>query len=1160
MTLKGFKSFAESTTLEFEPGVTVVVGPNGSGKSNVVDAVAWVLGAQAPGAVRSQKMDDVIFAGTAKRAALGRAEVSLTIDNSAKVLPLDFNEITISRTLFRNGESEYAMNSVPCRLLDIQDLLSDSGVGRHQHVIVSQGQIDAVLNAKPEDRRSIIEEAAGVLKYRKRREKSERRLKATEENITRLQDLLREVRRQLKPLERQADAARRHGSLFDELTALRRHLAGKEITSLREGLKAVQGAKKEIETTERDTRSMLSGLDSQIEKSEEQLATTGVDAAADNLAQTEGLKERAKGLSALLAERIGSIYRQMEMQVDQGVVETLEAETARLRKDLENSAISRVELEPATKEVAEAEKELELQRSDFQGGLKTEPEKHGTAAAESRGQLAVINATIENLQMKIVELSTELAQQKHAEKNGFIRLGDLSAQLGLMSDSRDKAEASYKQIAEETERLVQSVGIAQEKRAEAQLESKAWVARADALSLALDETRKLSGIEEVSGMDGVLGALLELISIDEGWEAAVESAIGYFAASVIVSDVETAKEALKKLQDSGRSGGVIVTPNAVQSKTPQSTLREHVHSDSPEIEALLDSFIGQIQVVSDWGIGVEKSLLSPESIFVTMEGDHFSPHGWRVGAAGTGATGSALDEAMEKSQEALGTVRLREQEFEKCQRDLAQSNRNLVASEEALAQVKRDFDEIKEVKSRTESDLRALRVEIDSLEKQEVSLKENIEEQILSQTRLVGELPELETHEREALERTKSAEKRRQELDRKAAQIGAKRTAVDVQIASIKEKENFLQGRLREIEDRLNGYTDQRSEAESRRVTLEKRLRLAQFLKTIVEEKSSKIEIELQELRRLRQEQSNSAQIAVEQLEKFRTQRSESEKKLSQLREELHRSDLKESEYTLKLEALTETVRRELDCEPGTAVTTECPPLEGISAKARVRELERELKIMGPINPLALEEYEELNERFEFLQAQLEDVRGSRRELNKVIKAIDHEIVAVFAAAYADISTNFENLFSTLFPGGEGALKLTEPNNLLQTGIEIEAKPSGKNIKKLSLLSGGERSLTSLAFLFAIFRSRPSPFYVMDEVEAALDDVNLQRFLQLVKEFRDEAQLIIVSHQKRTMETADCLYGVTMKPGGSSKIISEKPDIENRNSLFEIADAQIGKA
>ena len=1158
MTLKGFKSFAESTTLEFEPGVTVVVGPNGSGKSNVVDAIAWVLGAQAPGAVRSQKMDDVIFAGTTKRSALGRAEVSLTIDNSAKVIPLDFNEITISRTLFRDGDSEYAMNNVPCRLLDIQELLSDSGVGRHQHVIVSQGQIDAVLNAKPEDRRSIIEEAAGVLKYRKRREKSERRLKATEENLTRLQDLLREVRRQLKPLERQADAARRHGSLFDELTALRRHLVGKEITSLREGLKAVQGGKTQLHRTERELRSMLTSLDSQIEQSEEQLATTGIDDAADQLASTEGLRERAKGLKALLAERIASIHRQIDMQVDQGVVETLEAETARLRKELEESAASKVELEPVTKEVVQAEKELAIQRSDFQGEFAPEAQKHGTAAAESRGQLAVINTTLENLQRTIIELSAHLQEQKEAEKNGRALNRGLDLQLAETSDSKNKAETTHRELGERVEELLGICNTAQSKLAEAQLESKSWVARADALSLALDEARKLSGIDEVSEIDGVYGSLLELIHIDDGWEAAFEAAIGNVATSVVVNDIETARKTLEKIQDSGNAGGVIVAPSNPSPNNSKNPLREHVHSEIPEIEALLDKFLSGIQVVSDWSMGVEKSLLSPANTFVTMGGDHFSPLGWRVGISGSGATGSALEEALERSQNAFETVRRCEEELGRCQRNLEQCKKDRAVAETAMLQAQRDFDEIREAKSRSESDIRAISVEIDGLEKQEIALQGNIEDQISAQTRLVDDLPELETHEKEALERTQTAEKRRHEIDKLAEQIGAKRTAIDVRLASIHEREKFLKGRLLEIENRLRGYNDQREEAESRRLTLEKRLRLAEFLRRIVEEKSAIVESDLKELRRLRQEQSNSAQKAVSELETYRTQRNKNEDKLSQLREELHRSDLKESEFTLKLEALTDSVRRELDCEPGTAVSTVCPPLEGVTAKGRVRELERELKIMGPINPLALEEYEELNTRFEFLQTQLQDVRDSRRDLNKVIKAIDQEIVAIFSAAFADISTNFENLFSSLFPGGEGSLKLTEPNNLLETGIEIEAKPSGKNIKKLSLLSGGERSLTSLAFLFSIFRSRPSPFYVMDEVEAALDDVNLQRFLQLVKEFRDEAQLIVVSHQKRTMETADCLYGVTMKPGGSSKIVSEKSnsDETRTNPLFEMADVQ----
>ncbi len=1157
MTLKGFKSFAESTTLEFEPGVTVVVGPNGSGKSNVVDAVAWVVGAQAPAAVRSQKMDDVIFAGTTKRSALGRAEVSLTIDNSAKILPIDFNEVTISRTLFRDGESEYALNDVPCRLLDIQELLSDSGVGRHQHVIVSQGQIDAVLNTKPEERRAIIEEAAGVLKYRRRREKSQRRLKQTEENLTRLQDLLREVRRQLKPLERQADAARRHGSLFEELMTLRRHLAGKEIASLREGLKAVQAARSQLLLTEREVKADLATLDVQIESSEEQLATTGVDAVADELAHTEGLRERAKGLRALLTERIASITKEIGLQVDQSVVETLEAETARLRKELEESALSRHELKPITKEITEAEEDLARQRSDFRGKVASEMRSRDTAAAEYRGQLAVINGAIENLQLKILQIGEALHELKEAEQRGLDLSKKLDLQLVKTSESFTYVEESHERIVKSTQELSLKLDEAQDTHANFQLESKSWVARADALSMALEEARKLSGIEDVSDIDGVYGPLLELIHVDEGWETAFRAATGNATTSVVVKDLETAKAAIKKIQSAGRSGGVVVAPAHKANNVPPNSLRAHVRSDLPEIDRLLDHLLAGTHVVADWTTGIEKSLESPESVFVTKEGDYFSDNCCRIGSAGTGATGSALEEAIEKSQNALEETRKSEIELNRFRRELEHSQRDLANSAASLRQAQRDVDEIREAKSRSESDLRAIRVEIKGLQKQEVSLQESIQEQVLSQTRLAEELPELEIHEKDSLDRTKSVEARRQELEDITAEISAKRTAIDVQLASIDEREKFLQGRLSEIENRLEGYTSERSEAENRRLSLERRLRLAEYLRRIVEEKSQIVEAELEELRKLRQEQSESAQEAVIRLDTFRTERSKNEKGLGQLREEIHRTELKESEYTLKLESLIENIRRELDCEPGTAIATECPSLEGITAKGRVRELERELKIMGPINPLALEEYEELHTRFEFLQDQLQDVRNSRRELNKVIKAIDQEIVAVFSAAFADIRTNFENLFGSLFPGGEGSIKLTDPNNLLETGVEIEARPSGKNIKKLSLLSGGERSLTSLAFLFSIFRSRPSPFYVMDEVEAALDDVNLQRFLQLVKEFRNEAQLIIVSHQKRTMETADCLYGVTMKPGGSSKIVSEKPStaVPQRRPLFEMAEA-----
>ena len=1140
MTLKGFKSFADSTILDFEPGVAVVVGPNGSGKSNVVDAIAWVLGAQAPAAVRSQKMDDVIFAGTAKRAALGRAEVALTIDNSARMLPIDFEEVTIKRTLFRDGESEYAMNEVPCRLMDIQELLSDTGVGRHQHVIVSQGQIDAVLNAKPEERRAIIEEAAGILKYRRRKEKSQRRLKASEENLTRLQDLVREVKRQLKPLERQAEAARTHGTLATELSTLQIHLVGREIAALREAIRAIQAGRQEQNESEKSIRSELSLLDSQIESAEEQLASTGTGEAGDQLAHVEGLRERARGLKALLTERISGLQRDLDRRLDGGVVETLEAESARLQKELQETHERTKFLEPSTLEVAEAEKNLKEERLEFQQKLFEDISPHGVEAAEARGKLTAIKSSIEMIGITRLQLQERIAAINKNES-------DSNQLLGELQDKMLTLNTEINTLNTEIESHIESVLLAESEEkntekllAEARLESKAWVSRADALSEALDQVRKSSGVEELSDLEGVIGTLLELIEIDDGWEAAFEAAVGQSIASVVVRDLQTAKKALESLRAGDFAGGVL----AVDSLTKPDkigTLRPHIHTGTPSVGVLLDVLIGSVDVADDWRTGVAMASSNPLGVYVTKDGDRFASDGWRVGTDGSAATGSALEEALSKSEKAITGVRQLEITQNECRRIRKDAESALGNRRNRLLETQRDYDEIKDAFSRTESDLRALRVEVEGLELQEATANTTLQEHLQIQEEILGVLPELELNETDVLERSKEAEKAGQELDRKAAELGERRTEIETQIAANKERKQFIEHRLADLNERLEGYAIERSQATERRLRLEKKLRLAEVLRKIVEEKSEAVELELLELRRIRQEQSAAAQAAIGQLDKFRKARSELETRLTKIREELHRSELKEAESSLKLEAAVDGLRRDFDCEPGVAVNTGCPPLEGVTAKARVRELERELKIMGPVNPLALEEYEALNSRYEFLIEQLDDVKESRRELNKVIRAIDKEIVAVFSSAFSDVATNFETLFSSLFPGGIGSLKLTEPNNLLETGIEIEAKPSGKNVKKLSLLSGGERSLTSLAFLFSIFRSRPSPFYVLDEVEAALDDVNLQRFLHLIREFRDEAQLIIVSHQKRTMEAADCVYGVTMKPGGSTKVLSEKP-------------------
>ena len=402
-------------------------------------------------------------------------------------------------------------------------------------------------------------------------------------------------------------------------------------------------------------------------------------------------------------------------------------------------------------------------------------------------------------------------------------------------------------------------------------------------------------------------------------------------------------------------------------------------------------------------------------------------------------------------------------------------------------------------------------------------------------------LPDLEAADNELAASARRMAESRARLEEQAAEVGSRRSDLEVRSVAVVERRQFLTGRLAEVETRLDGAAAEREAAEARRLELDRSQTALDRLSALIQDRSALIEGRLNDFRERRRQQSEAARGVAGRLDGLRRQRADQERGLGEVRERLQRAEIDHAEIEMRIEAAVEALRRDLDCESDVAIASECPELaEGATAAGRARELERDLRLMGPINPLALEEFDALQERHTFLEQQLEDVKESRRELAKVIRAIDGEIVSVFAAAFADVAANFEALFQTLFPGGQGRLKLTEPDNLLLTGIEVEAKPSGKNVRKLSLLSGGERSLTALAYLFAVFRSRPSPFYVMDEVEAALDDMNLSRFLGLVAEFRNDAQLVIVSHQKRTMEAADCLYGVSMQSGGSSKVVSEK--------------------
>jgi chromosome segregation protein len=1161
LSLRGFKSFADPTTLEFEPGITVIVGPNGSGKSNVVDAVAWVLGAQGPRVVRSSRMDDVIFAGTSKRPALGRAEVSLTIDNSSRRLPVDLAEVTITRTLFRTGESEYSMNGASCRLLDIQELLSDAGVGRQQHVIMGQGQLDTILQARPEDRRAVIEEAAGILKFRRRRERAERRMEATEANLLRLQDLHREVRRQRRPLERQAEAARRHDSLASDLRALRLYVAGRELTSLERRSSEAAEARLGLEVEEGRLKSELARLDALVAATEEALTLEQASDVVATLGASERVAERARGVGNVIAERRRSVALALSASTQSDVVASLEAEAARIDTELsEASGLS----EALAPECASLDLETAELAAEEAAWLGRERPAQASASARPPGEAARLRRARDCARNELADAREALARAAERESGLARQIDELEVSVAQAAVAAERLSVatdvgrSALAAAEDAERQAAGGVMSAEATARDAVEAaQGLTARAQALQLALDEARARAGVDHLAGRPGVLGTLLDVVELEDGCELAFEAAVSDSLGAVVVEGSAAARAAIEHLRGSGIDGAVLrfdaergggsagaAAAAAAAMDAPAGTelLRSCVRATHAAVGTLLDRLLaGVVLCRGDLTAALDLADSVGDGLVVTLHGDRFSANRWRLGAGRAGATKAAMEAV--RLEAALAETAAGEARSEAEAARQAHGATRAAASEHS-----RHFEtaaaEERQAKSQREDLSRRLHVL-----KEQAPLGGAARSQCaLRVSELAAALEEhdralavAEEFEREVADVAQLAASERRHLDDMARAIASRRAELHVRIAGLEERRSMLNDRRRQVDTRLVGYETARAEATARRESHETAARALERLAEAVGVLRRELDLAMAGLREQRALHDASVGSIAVRLSEARASRTGAEHELAAVRERWQRIELDLTELRVRLESAVESVRHDLETEPAEAMAAECPELPpGTPPPARARELERELRLLGPVNPLALEELAAVEERDQFLTGQLEDVRAARRELGRVVNAVDEEIVNGFTEAFADVSRHFESLFSTLFPGGTGRLSLVDPNDLLATGVEIEARPAGRNVRRLSLLSGGERSLVALAFLFSVFRSRPSPFYLMDEVEAALDDINLHRFLDLVDEFRTEAQLLVVSHQKRTMESADVLYGVSLQPGGASKVVSER--------------------
>jgi len=1250
LTIKGFKSFASSTTLRLEPGITAVVGPNGSGKSNVVDALTWVMGEQGAKNLRGGSMADVIFAGAGSRPALGRAEVSLTIDNTDGALPIDYTEVTISRTLFRGGGSEYQINGTPCRLLDVQELLSDTGLGRQMHVIIGQGRLDAVLSATPDDRRGFIEEAAGVLKHRKRKERALRKLESMAADLARVSDLAQELRRQLGPLARQAAIARRARTIQVEVRDATARLLADDVVQAQslleagdEDKEALARRRSAVEEAERVARARLSELAAIETTSAQRLARaggvwedlTGVAQSLGALADVAG--ERIRLLASAPAASHGTDPEELERRAEAAGREEAELADAveAARTALSDATRVRSDAETAEKAadqaLSAAQRRLSERRETIAragGRVASARSRHEASLAALEQARSALRAAQDREERARAALAAAGGDAQETHGAGSTGTPSGSGPSGDPGDSRDgseavieapsaadaaaRAAAVHEEAAQQLAEAREAVSAATDARREAASDRATWAARRDTLAMSLRNQDGTAALLQ-AGVDGLLGPVAEHLSVERGWENAVAALLGVLAEAGLAADAEAALSGLEhaRSRDVGavrlvlaNDSSLIPSPHTADedSSAPIDgalAARGLVSPARPELGGfgqVLDGLLRAAWVAED--IETARALRAglPDAVVATRSGDVLAP-GW-VSGAGRGASSvleltAAHEEADAEAAAAAQAETAADAALEEARRKEEAARQELSEALAALRQADAEAARAAEAMARltsaahaaTEETGRARRV----LERAEAESVQRTAE-LAAATAALAEVEDEHDAAEDSGEPSlpggagrldggrDAARQERGAAAAAARQARAVETDARLALRTAEERERSSRGRADSLRAAARREREQRAAAERAQQRRSAQLAVATHVRDQARAAAETARACVQQAADERATIETERAQALAATNEVREEIDQLTKELGNLTDAAHREEVARAEQRMRLEALADRAMSELGLEldplveeygphmlvpevveePDAAPGSDAEPARGqpgahvpagsghaghpyvrSEQEKRLAKASRDLARLGKVNPLALEEHAALEQRHQFLAEQLADLKRSRDDLLSIVEEIDARVQEVFAQAYEDTARQFASVFDRLFPGGEGRLVLTDPDDMLTTGIEIEARPAGKKVKRLSLLSGGERSLAAVALLVAIFKARPSPFYVMDEVEAALDDTNLGRLLEIFTELRQSSQLIIITHQKRTMEVADALYGITMRDG-ITKAVSQR--------------------
>ncbi len=1163
LILKGFKSFADKTVLHLEPGVTAIVGPNGSGKSNVSDAVLWVLGEQSAKALRGQAMEDVIFAGSSARKPVGVAEVDLVLDNSDETLPLEFTEVTVTRRMYRNGESEYLLNQSPCRLMDIHELLHDSGLGKNAHSIISQGQLEDILNSKPEDRRQLIEEAAGVLKHKRRRERALRKLSGMDAHLERAKDVAREIDRQLRPLKRQADRAHEHS----ELTARLRDL---ELDLAVDDLRALQASWDEISKREKEHEAEIDLLRYRYEEKERELAKF------QTLLEEKGLfvgdlSEQRRRLQSVL-ERLNSGLLLLE-EKGKHLVERLSELRQKLHQSEMRAATREEELARLADERADTDARLKALYTAL-SGLRKEAEAIKKERMAADDDLASISAQIrktrkvlEDARMDLSKLDRSLAQARleldlisDREESLVKERAAVSSALAAKRTRLEKLEASFykakkehafadsevdkrvrlletrkRELAEAREVLM---GIRAEIRALEEVD-RAFAAASPGLAWALAKERDLPGM---------IGQLTEHMEVQEGYEKLVERVLGSDIFGVLVED-DSAALRIAEAFSKEAEGDVTLIPatpvtTSVEPPAGSRSLASFVDCDD-SVRPAIERLLGDVWLTKDLKTALKAAKKNPASRFVTEEGDLIWPGGKiTVGETLTDSSSvlarkrelNALRDESEAASARVGELEAAVSEVEEV---LAAAQQDSLDLGQQIAAMSGEQDSLREELGRIEQTLTGLDTEMEKLTARKSEIEALLKKDEPARKNITDQIEKAEAELVELDEKAAVAREIRDNRFREEAAVNERLSQCQVDIATVSEREVHLKRQLTAITNELEELrrtVEQARETEKALELLRERIQPVHDLYTALLERAEHWATKLKDRARLEQADSHSLRETIhEAQDAVKAAQEEIDAKTASM------SDIRVEKGQIEIQVNTAAARIVEELATPLETALQRPPLEDRTAvQDEVHRLRKRVENIGPVNPIAMQEFESLQRRRDFLTQSIEDLVESRKMLSKIIAAIDRKIKERFLETFEEVDAHFQETFALLFPGGHASLSLTDPDDPENTGVEVVAQPVGKKLSKMSLMSGGEKSLTALALLFAVYRTRPCPFYILDEVEAALDDTNLRRFIAFVDSMRSHTQFIIVTHQRRTMEMADVLYGVSMQADGVSKVVSQK--------------------